>query len=150
MIAKDFLKKRVKKSMRHKARVIAMSPEVKREDWFIVCNNEEVPRGYDIVIDFENKNYLVDLKLKKAERKKMKWIKFSGFKCEHCDTLWIGKGKKCPDCGKPMIKIEAEAPYGENFFQQFFSIKNSPIVVPTKSPATHQISLQKQLSKIPG
>ena len=70
MIAKDFLKKCVKKSMRHKARVIAMSQEVKREDWFIVYNNEEVPAGYDIVIDFENKNYLADLKLKKAERKK--------------------------------------------------------------------------------
>ena len=60
MIAKDFLEKYVKKSMRYKARVIAMSPEVKREDWFLVCNNEEMPRGYDIVIDFENKSYLAE------------------------------------------------------------------------------------------
>ena len=79
----------------------------------------------------------------------MNWIKFVGFKCEHCDTLWVGKKKKCPDCGKPMVKIKVEAPYGDNFFQQFFPIKNSPIVVPIKSRATHQISLQKQLSKIP-
>ena len=61
MIAKDFLKKYVKKSEQHKVRVMAIRPEVmKRGDCFIVYNSEEMPVGYDIVIDFENKNYLVE------------------------------------------------------------------------------------------
>ena len=59
MIAKDFLEKYVKKSMRHKVRVMAISQEAKkRGGWFLVFNNEELPAGYDIVIDFENKSYL--------------------------------------------------------------------------------------------
>ena len=58
MIAKDFLKRRVKMSMRHKARVIAISPKARiREDWFLICNDGELPKGYDIVVDFENKSY---------------------------------------------------------------------------------------------
>ena len=59
MIAKNLVDKHIKKSMRHKVRVMAISPEArKRGDWFIVYNNEELPAGYDIVIDFENKSYL--------------------------------------------------------------------------------------------
>jgi len=60
MKAKDLVDKYVKKSMRHKVRVMAISQEAKkRGGWFLVFNNEELPTGYDIVIDFENKSYLV-------------------------------------------------------------------------------------------
>lgn len=57
MKAKDIIEKYIKKSMQNKARVIVIKPKIRiKGNFFRVYPDEELPKGYDIVVDFENKD----------------------------------------------------------------------------------------------